>query len=356
LPTTINLQKLAASGLLGLHFTPEELFLAYGQRRGRGFTVSALDVIDIRQHVLEGGDYNHTTLVPLLQNALKRHHVRPGTRAVISFPVKFPWIREIEVPNLPDRELDRVVRLEVERLYLDSTVEKLIDYYPLEDGKTKEAGSNVRVLSCAIPRNSVAPYSDLLASAKIDLAGIDLVEVNVLKLAAMQGTSFDDGITLILNFNMQSTDLILMENNQVQLVRKVGQGKQQLREILLRSLPSDSPLRRELMAIDFVLPTDHLALATDYVSSLLGEIRRSIEFYLTDIKRAEGNVSKVVLAGSGYWPANLPAILALQLHLPMHDLRFDRMPNVNCEQTFPSDFPACGIYAPVLGSVIRGVA
>jgi Tfp pilus assembly PilM family ATPase len=350
---TINLQKLAAGGLLGLHFTPEELFIGYGQRAGRQFRVSALDVLDIRTHILEGGDYNQSTLIPLIQNALKKHRISTK-KTVISFPVKFPWIREIEVPNLGSRELDNVVRLEVERLYLDSTVEKLIDFFPLQD--PKEAGANIRVLSCAIPRNSVAPYTDLLANAKLELVGIDLVEVNILKLAAMQGTSFDDGITLILNFNMQSTDLILMENNQVQLVRKVGQGKQQLRDILLRSLPSDSPLRRELSQIEFVLPSEFLSLATDYVSSLLGEIRRSIEFYLTDIKRAEGNVSKVVLAGSGYWPANLPAILALQLHLPMHDLRFDRMPNVNCEQSFAGDFPACGVYAPVLGSVLRGVA
>jgi Tfp pilus assembly PilM family ATPase len=344
---------MAAGGLIGLHFTPEELFFASGQRQGRNFTVNALDVIDIRQHVLEGGDFNQTTLIPLLQQTLKKHHVTTR-RAVISFPVKFPWIREIEVPSLPDKEMDKMVRLEVERLYLDSTVEKLIDYFPLEE-KNKDGG-NIRVLSCAIPRNSIAPYTDLLANAKLELVGIDLVEVNVLKLAAMQGTSFDDGITLILNFNMQSTDLILMENNQVQLVRKVGQGKQQLRDILLRSLPSDSPLRRELQRIEFMLPAEYLSLATDYVSSLLGEIRRSIEFYLTDIKRAEGNVSKVVLAGSGYWPANLPAILALQLHLPMHDLRFDRMPNVSCAQSFPADFPACGVYAPVLGSVLRGGA
>ena len=44
--------------------------------------------------------------------------------------MKFPWIRVIEVPNLPDREMARIVRLEVERLYLDSTVEKLIDLLP----------------------------------------------------------------------------------------------------------------------------------------------------------------------------------------------------------------------------------
>jgi Tfp pilus assembly PilM family ATPase len=201
----------------------------------------------------------------------------------------------------------------------------------------------------------VAPYVDLLNAAKLELVGIDLSEVSVLKLAAMQGANFSDGITMILNFNMQSTDLMLMENGKLQLVRKVGQGKQQLRDILARSLPSDSPIRREMARVDFVLPNEYLRLSTDYVASLLGEIRRSIEFYLTDIKRAEGNVSKVILAGSGYWPANLPEILSMQLHLPLIDLKFDKMRNISCQESFRQGFPACGVYAPVIGSVLQGV-
>jgi Tfp pilus assembly PilM family ATPase len=108
--------------------------------------------------------------------------------------------------------------------------------------------------------------------------------------------------------------------------------------------------------VDFALPEEHLSLAMEYVASLLGEIRRSIEFYLTDIKRAEVDVTKIVLAGSGYWPSNLPAILAQQLSVPLIDLRFDRMPSVVCQTAFARDFPACGVYAPVIGSVVRGVA
>ena len=352
---TFNLEKLAAGGLIGLHFTPEELFIGHGVKRGRNFSVGSLDYIDIRAHTLEGGDFNVLTLVPILQQTLKQHRIK-SRKTIITFPAKFPWIRVLDVPVVPEREMARIVRLEVERLYLDSSVEKLIDYYPLEPPRSRPPGGTTPVLSVAIPRNSIVPYVDLLGAAKLELVGIDLTEVNVLRLAAMQGVNFDDGITLILNFNMQSTDLMLMENNMLQLVRKVGQGKQQLRELLQRNLPTDSPLRRDLYSVDFQLPTEDLRLAGEHVSSLLGEIRRSIEFYLNDIKRAEGNVTKVVLAGSGYWPINLPAILGMQLHLPLIDLRFEHLPHVECLTSFGKDFPACGIFAPVIGSVLRGVA
>jgi Tfp pilus assembly PilM family ATPase len=350
-----SLSRYAASGLAALHFTPEELFIGYGQRKGRSFKLRGLDVIDLRPHVIEGNEYNHTSLVPAIHAALRKHGVKTR-KVVISFPVKFPWIRVIEVPTVPDRELARIVRLEVERLYLDSTVEKLIDFYPLapEPGETMSAST--RVLSVAIPRNTIAPYVDLLFAAKLDIVGIDLAEVSVLKLAAMQGVNFDDGITLILNFNMQSTDLMLMEKDRLQLVRKVGQGKQQLREILLRALGDDPQLRAEMDNVDFVLPLEHMRLASDYVANLLGEIRRSIEFYLTELKRAEGTVSKVVIAGSGYWPANLSQILGQQLHLPLIDLQFDLLPAVTVETPFKEELPACSIYAPVVGSVVRGAA
>ena len=339
--------------MLGFHFAPEELFLVYGQKKGRTTHLSCFDIIDLRPHVLEGGDYNQLTLVPVLQQTLARHRLR-GKKAVISFPVKFPWIRVIDVPVMKEREMARIVRLEVERLYLDSTVEKLIDYFPLADAPN-ESGT-LPVLSCAIPRNSVAAYVDLLAAAKLELVGIDLVEVNVLKLAAMQGINFEEGISLILNFNLQSTDLMLMEAGSLQLVRKVGQGKQQLRDLLERSLPSDSPARRELGRVDFKLSAEHLPLASNYVTTLLGEIRRSIEFYLTEIKRAEGNVSKVVIAGSGYWPANLAELLAQQLHLPLINFQFDRLPAVEVDYTFAPGFLACGVFAPVISSVLRGNA
>ncbi|MBN2083442.1 pilus assembly protein PilM [bacterium] len=342
-----------SGGLLGLHFTPEELFIAVGQKRGRTSYLSDLDVIDIRQHVLEGGEFNQLTLAPVIQQVLKNHRIKTK-RSVISFPVKFPWIRVIEIPQMPEREMARIVRLEVERLYLDSTVEKLIDYHVLGPAVTKQ--DHLSVLSCAIPRNSIAPYVDLVAASKLELVGIDLVELNVLKLATLTGARFDDGITLILNFNMQSIDLMLMEDDRLQLVRKVGQGKQQLRDVLHRVLPEESGARNKLDSVEFELPADYLHLAGDYVSNLLGEIRRSIEFYLTDIKRKEGSVTKVILAGSGYWPVNLPKVLALQLNLPLIDLRFDHIPNVSCQTIFAENFPALGIYAPVVGSVLRGVA
>jgi Tfp pilus assembly PilM family ATPase len=337
--------------LLGLHFTPEELFMVHGRLRGSTVVLNAFDCLDIRGHILETGDFNVLSMAPLIQAALRRNRVFTK-RTVASFPVKFPWIRVIEVPQVPGREMARIVRLEVERLYLDSTVEKLIDYFPVGGSTDKPT---ISVLSCAIPRNSVVPYVELIQSAKLDLVGIDLGEVNVLKLAAMQGTDFSEGITVVLNFNMQSTDLMLMENDILQLVRKVGQGKQQLRDTLSRHLPADSPMHKELNRVDFTLPQDYLRMATDYVTALLGELRRSIEFYLTDIKRAEGSVSKVIVAGSGYWPANLPEILSMQLHLPLIDLRFDRLRNVACQASFAPSFPACGVYAPAIGSVLRGV-
>jgi len=303
--------------------------------------------------VQEGSEYHSPNLIPVLQQVLRDNDIKTK-KTVISFPVKFPWIRVLEVPQASERDMDRIVRLEVERLYLDSTVEKLIDYHPLGPAESNATGNNISVLSCAIPRNSVVPYTDLLQQAKLELIGVDLGEVNVLKLAGMQGIRFDEGITLILNFNMQSTDLMLMENNRLQLVRKVGQGKEQLRSVLSRNLPEDAPARQMMQTIDFRLPEEYLHFSTEFVAALLGEIRRSIEFYLTDIKRAEGNVSKIVLAGSGYWPTNLPDILAQQLHLPMVDLRFDNMREVQTEISFKEDFPTCAVYAPVLGSVIRG--
>lgn len=354
--TSFSLARYSAAGLIGLHFTPEELFIGYGVRRGRSYALRSLSCIDIRPHVLEGGDYNYVTLVPVIHNAVREQKITTR-RTVVSFPVKFPWIRVLDVPTMAEKDMERVVRLEVERLYLDSTVDKLIDYFPLETVQDPDGGgTSTKVLSVAIPRNTVAPYVELLAACRLELVGIDLAEVNVLKLASMQGVDFSTGISLILNFNMQSTDLMLMERGTLQLVRKIGQGKQQLRDALSRSIPADSPSRQGLMQVDYLLPPEEMQHASGFVAQLLSEIRRSIEFYLTELKRAEGNVTKVVLAGSGYWPANLSQVLARQLNLPLIDLRMEQLPNVICETSFTSEFPACGVYAPVIGSVLRGAA
>lgn len=341
--------------MLGLHFTPEELFFGVCQRKGSDYELSALDCIDIRSFVLEGGEYDQPGLIPAIKEALKRNKVKTR-KTVVSFPVKFPWLRTIEVPYGPSKEMDQIVKLEVERLYLDSTVEKLVDYHILVDNASIKAGESVNVLSCAIPRNVVVPYSELIHAAGLELVGIDLAEVSVLKMAGMQGIKFDEGITIILNINLESTDLMLMEDSVLQLVRKVGQGKRQLREVLERNLPADSPSRAQLNDLDFRLPSDMINMATDFVATMLGEIRRSIEFYLTDIKRAEGSVSKVILAGSGYWPSNLPEIMSMQLHLPLVDLRFDYLKNISVQTTFEPGFPALSVYAPVVGSILRGGA
>lgn len=324
------------------------------QRRGRALEFSAMECIDLREQVLEGGDYNQAALAPVIQQALRNHKVHTR-KAVITFPVKFPWIRTIEVPRVPQREMDQIVRLEVERLYLDSTVEKLVDYFVLEN-QENTAEDKTKVLSCAIPRNAVAPYIELLASANLDLVGIDLAEVSVLKLASLQGISMSDGITLILNFGMRSTDLMLIESNDLQLVRKISQGKSQLRERIKDEFAGDPTMLKAIEHPEFELPKEHISVSTEFVSGLLSEIRRSIEFYLTDIKRSEGNVTKVVLAGSGYWPANLQELLSQQLHLPLINLHFAQLPNVTVNSVFKPDFPALSVFAPAVGSVLKGVA
>lgn len=329
--------------------------MVFGRRRGRTYSLDAFECLDIREHILEGGEFNQLTLAALIKDALSRNRIK-ARRAVISFPVKFPWIRVLEMPSVPKKEMGRMVRLEVERLYLDSTVEKLIDYFPLETVYDDEGNAIVKVLSCAMPRNLVLPYVELMVAAGLELVGIDLAETNVLKLAAMQSAEFGDGIALVLNFSLESTDLMVMENNMLQLVRKVGQGKRQIREVLERTLPVDSKARDELGLSDFILPKEHQALTEGYIKGLLDEIRLSVEFYLTDIKKGEGTVKRVVLAGSGYWPANLSELLAMQLHVPLIDLRFENLANVSCQATFRPEFPACGVYAPALGSVLRGVA
>ena len=353
--STFKLNKYLGSGLLGLHFTPEELFIGVCQRKGGDLALSALDCIDIRNYVLEGGEYDHLGLIPAINEAIKRHKIKTR-KTVVSFPVKFPWLRTIEVPFGSRKEMDQIVKLEVERLYLDSTVEKLIDYHVLGDDRNAKVGETVNVLSCAIPRNVVVPYSEMINAAGLELVGIDLAEVSVLKMAGMQGVKFDEGITIILNVNLDSTDLMLMENNVLQLVRKVGQGKKHLRETLESHIPADSPVRDQLSSLEFRLPSDMTNMATDFVGTMLGEIRRSIEFYLTDIKRAEGSVTKVILAGSGYWPANLPEILSMQLHLPLVDLRFDYLKTIAVQTKFSAGFPALSVYAPVVGSIVRGGA
>lgn len=207
--------------------------------------------------------------------------------------------REIDMPAVPDGELDEAARLQV------------LDVVPFPADKTLLAARSIRAIEDET--NGVATQTVLLAAAHRDIvdplleavekAGLMPVSVELSSLALVRslGSSCDEGeAEAIVSVGAALTVIVIHENRIPRFVRTVALGGDNVTAAIASALdvpPGDAEqLKRQLDQ-----PGPHIRAAASgahgVIAQLVGEIQSSVDYYATLPER--GVVRRVKLTGGG---------------------------------------------------------
>jgi type IV pilus assembly protein PilM len=216
-------------------------------------------------------------------------------------------IREVDMPAVPDAELDTAVQLQSPDLLpfpADRTLLCARATGP-STRRTSDAGTSndVRVLVAAAHRDLVESVVDAASSAGLTVVGVDLGSLALLR-CLVDPAAAEDGPEAVVAVGAELTTVVVHERGEVLFVRTIAGGGNTVTRSISAALDlpfadAESVKRRLGASVGVAarVPPEAIAAARDGSASLLAEIRSSIEYFATLDGRSE--VRRIVLTGGG---------------------------------------------------------
>lgn len=226
-------------------------------------------------------------------------------------------VRPIEIPYMEKEELETALRFQVQEFIPIPIEDAILDFDIIEEFMTADEERMLTVLLVAAHKDMIQSFMEVLRSAGLSTSAIDLkafaMPRSLINKNNAQAYEETEAICLI-NVGAGITNIAILKDNIPRFARFLLRGGDDFTRALINRLDMDwgeaEELRRGKQAND-----EGLAVLKQEIFNFIGEIRRSIDYYIAQTQ--ERTFNKVVLSGSGALTVNLVQEMTQGLHLPL---------------------------------------
>ncbi len=231
-------------------------------------------------------------------------------------------IRHVVFPAMPEKELAEAVRFESEAQFPIPAEDLVVDYVKVRD--FNEGGIRKQeVMLVAARRGHVRELTELIRCIGLEPEAVDIEPLALARVTALFEPGEKKMCYAMVNIGSSSTGLFVFADNILRFMRVLPTGG----EIITDALVSGCGISRE--AAETVKKTldltgeSHLKQAAlsqkteavkFVVQKVINEIRRNIEFYLTNQK--DLNLEKIFLTGGGALLKGLDTMCSERFGIP----------------------------------------
>jgi type IV pilus assembly protein PilM len=224
--------------------------------------------------------------------------------------------REIDLPFVPDDEIDSAVRFQSEEVIPFPPEQTILSSQILADYTSPEGDKMRRVLVAAAHVDLVNGVIDAVEKAGLTVEGVDLISSALVR--AIGGQDASEQPEAIVSVGAGLTVVVVHQQGRPQFVRTIGSGGNATTAAVSAAL--DLPIsdaegvkRRIGESTPQMMAAERGAQAS--MNELVGEIRNSIQYFASLPGRLP--VSRVLVTGGGSELSGLIAMLEAQVHLPV---------------------------------------
>ena len=216
-------------------------------------------------------------------------------------------VREMNLANLPDRELRKSLPFQVRDLLPLPVERSLLDFYRLED-----AGGNktVRGLLIAAPKEPV-----VTAVKAAERAGLKVTRVDLASFALLRAASWlDSNVEAIVDIGARVTSVVIHSDGVPIIVRNVPRGGAEITEMLatrIGATVAEAETLKCRIGLNAEDGPETAEVVKEAIRPLVNEIRSSFA-YLTAGERPS-QVARLVLTGGGSQLPGLVETLSSQI-------------------------------------------
>jgi len=248
-------------------------------------------------------------LVKRLRDMLRARGIR-GRRVVVAVGGGRVIVRHVKLPRMSPAELEEALRWQSEQYISMPGEEAVVDFHIKDaDGE----GPEMETMLVGVPRRSVEGYLTAIRRLRRYPCAIEIEAVaNYRALEAVAGLNVvEDEAVVIVDLGASSTKIGIYVDGLPLLVRSLEVGLRSLVDVIMRESGQDWARAESLMVAHGVANDSPVFDALQpLVSVLLGDIRRSLEYFMAQYRKRIGGI---YLVGGGARLKGFPE--ALRNHL-----------------------------------------
>jgi type IV pilus assembly protein PilM len=224
--------------------------------------------------------------------------------------------REIDLPFVPDNEVDSAVRFQSEEVIPFPPDQTILSSQVLADYTSPEGDKMRRILVAAAHVDLVNGVIAAVENAGLTVDGVDLISSALVR--AVGGHEESDQPEAIVSVGAGLTVVVVHQSGRPQFVRTIGSGGNATTAAVSAALDIPMPdaegvKRRIVDGGPQMQSADRAAQAS--MNELVGEIRNSIQYFASLPGRLP--VSRVLVTGGGSALHGLIPLLEAQVRLPV---------------------------------------
>ena len=224
--------------------------------------------------------------------------------------------REVDLPFVPDNEVDAAVRFQSEEVIPFPPDQTILSSQVLADYTSPDGDKMRRVLVAAAHVDRVNGVIAAVEKAGLTVEGVDLISSALVR--AVGGQDASDQPEAIVSVGAGLTVVVVHQQGRPQFVRTIGSGGNATTAAVSAAL--DLPItdaeglkRRIGEPVAQMQAAERAAQAS--MNDLVGEIRNSIQYFASLPGRLP--VSRILVTGGGSELAGLRSMLEEQIRLPV---------------------------------------
>ncbi len=300
--------------------------------------LSASDAIPDQQKVAE-----------IIKNLIAQAKVSSKNVAV-GIPSNKVFATVVDMDRLPQHELEKTIRYQVENYIPMQLSEAKFDWALLGDSPKEK--SKVEVLISSVNSKYVEQRLDMLESI-----GLNVIAFEPDSLALTRALTPANTVTaqMILDIGNEATDLIMTLFGMPRLIRSIPTGSSALIRAAIQNLNIDETQAKQFV-FKFGLAEDKLEgqvykAIIGTVDSLIGEVDKSIKFFTTRYSGVK--IEKIIVSGGASVLPNFPVYLANKTGLNVEIGNAWR--NVSIPSSRQNDLTAVANHFPVAAGLAERV-
>lgn len=305
---------------LGLDISTGAIKVAEVNVTRREPVLTNLAVILLPEGVVREGEIDDPEVVTgYLKELWKQNRIR-RRKVIVGVSNQKVIVRPMDLPYMPEEELESAVKYQVQEFIPIPIDDAIVDYEVVDEYMTGEEERMQTVLLAAAHREMIQAFMDVVTGAGLTPEAVELKAFAMARSLVKKEYQFLEeeaeppGSVCLINIGAGTCNICVVKESTPRFVRMLLRGGDFFTKLLADNLNISAEQAEEIKR-GRSTDEDANSLLQREVQAFVGEIRRSLEYYISQTQ--ERDLNKVILSGSGSKMINLPLELNRGLRLPI---------------------------------------
>jgi len=312
---------LAKGGVaIGLDISTGSIKVAEVNISRREPILTNLAIIMLPEGAVRDGEIDSPETVSTYLRELWKQNRITRKKVILGIANQKVIVRPMDLPYMPEEELESAVKYQVQEFIPIPIDDAIVDYEVVDEYMTGEEERMQTILLAAAHREMVTSFMDACLGAGLTPEAIELKAFSMARSLVKKEYQFLEeeaeapGSVCLVNIGAGICNVCVVKENTPRFVRMLMRGGDYFTKLLCDQLKL-SPAEAEEIKRGRSTDQEANNLLQREVQAFVGEIRRSLEYYISQSQ--ERDLNRVVLSGSGSKMINLPLELNRGLRLPI---------------------------------------